>query len=94
MIDIKDGDDALCVIAPIADSVLAAPSTPQACEEGSDAYNLDLSRRRADSVAAVLGPAVAGMDLDVTVEGRGEAEPVGDNGSAEGQRLNRRVAIT
>ena len=62
--------------------------------QGSDAYNLDLSRRRAQSVAAVLGPALAGVDLDLTVDGRGEAEPVGTNSTPEGQQANRRVAIT
>jgi outer membrane protein OmpA-like peptidoglycan-associated protein len=62
--------------------------------QGTDAYNLDLSQRRAQSVAAVLGPAVAGVNLDVAVDGRGEAEPVASNGTPEGQQANRRVTIT
>lgn len=61
--------------------------------QGSDAYNLDLSERRARSVAAVLQPALAGQSLTFSVEGRGEAEPVADNGSEEGRQANRRVTI-
>lgn len=62
--------------------------------QGSDAYNQDLSLRRAQSVAAVLQPALGGQSLTFAVEGRGESEPVADNGNPEGQQLNRRVSIT
>ncbi|WP_460436471.1 OmpA family protein [Angustibacter speluncae] len=61
--------------------------------QGSDAYNLDLSNRRAQSVAAVLQPALSGQSLTFAVEGRGEAEPVANNGTPEGQQANRRVSI-
>jgi OOP family OmpA-OmpF porin len=61
--------------------------------QGSDSYNLDLSQRRAQSVAAVLQPALAAQSLTFAVEGRGETEPVASNGSPEGQQLNRRVSI-
>lgn len=60
---------------------------------GSDAYNDDLSQRRAQAVADVLGPALTDADLDISVEGRGEREPVADNGTDEGQQLNRRVTV-
>ncbi|MCY7394722.1 MAG: OmpA family protein [Nocardioides sp.] len=63
-------------------------------DQGSDSYNLDLSKRRAASVAAVLQPALADQSLTVTVEGRGETEPVADNSSEDGRRANRRVTIT
>ncbi len=62
--------------------------------QGSDSYNLDLSDRRAQAVAAVLQPALAGQTLEFSVEGRGESEPVADNGTPEGQQANRRVSIT
>ncbi|MCY7394719.1 MAG: OmpA family protein [Nocardioides sp.] len=62
--------------------------------QGSDSYNVDLSRRRAQSVAAVLTPALSGQSLTFDVDGKGEAEPVADNGSDEGRQANRRVTIT
>jgi OOP family OmpA-OmpF porin len=61
--------------------------------QGSDSYNLDLSQRRAQSVAAVLQPALAGQSLTFAIDGRGEAEPVADNSTPEGQQLNRRVSV-
>ncbi len=62
--------------------------------QGSDSYNQDLSDRRAQAVAAVLQPALAGQDLQFAVEGRGESEPVAENSSPQGQQANRRVSIT
>lgn len=59
---------------------------------GADAYNLDLSRRRADAVVAWLAAHdVARARLDPV--GRGETEPVADNGTADGRALNRRVTV-
>lgn len=52
-------------------------------------YNMALSQRRADSVAA-LAEAAGG---EVTTEAFGETMPVADNATAEGRRLNRRVEI-
>ncbi|MGL5818190.1 MAG: OmpA family protein [Phycicoccus sp.] len=63
-------------------------------DESSDAYNLALSRRRAQAVAAVLTPALNGQSLTFTVEGKGESEPVADNDTDEGRQANRRVTIT
>jgi outer membrane protein OmpA-like peptidoglycan-associated protein len=59
---------------------------------GDDAYNLDLSRRRAEAAARYLeehGVARAAL----TVKGHGESRPVAENGSPEGRRKNRRVEI-
>ena len=60
--------------------------------DGTDAYNDDLSRRRAQAVAAVLAPAAGGRQL--AVEGRGEREPVAGNDTPEGKQKNRRVSIS
>jgi len=60
--------------------------------DGADDYNLDLSRRRASSVAQYLvGRNVLADRL--YVDGRGESEPVASNATAEGKAQNRRVEI-
>ncbi|MFO7640857.1 MAG: OmpA family protein [Candidatus Competibacteraceae bacterium] len=59
---------------------------------GSDAYNLDLSVRRAESVAGFL--ASSGVsDNRLRTEGRGKREPVASNATPEGRQQNRRVEI-
>jgi outer membrane protein OmpA-like peptidoglycan-associated protein len=59
---------------------------------GSDAYNLDLSRRRADSVANYLvSRGVAGARVERI--GYGEQYPIADNTSESGRQQNRRVEI-
>jgi OOP family OmpA-OmpF porin len=57
---------------------------------GSDAYNLDLSARRAQSVVDFL--ISQGIDRSrLTAVGYGESRPVADNSTAEGRASNRRV---
>ena len=56
-----------------------------------DAYNLDLSKRRAKAVGDYLKGKVSGLSL--TTDGKGEADPIGDNGTDEGRAQNRRVEI-
>lgn len=59
---------------------------------GSDAYNLDLSRRRAESVASYLtSRGVSRARLESI--GYGEQHPVADNTTPEGRARNRRVEI-
>jgi outer membrane protein OmpA-like peptidoglycan-associated protein len=59
---------------------------------GSEAYNEDLSRRRAEAVAEEL--VTRGISSDrFEVIGRGEGYPVANNGTAEGRQQNRRVEI-
>lgn len=58
---------------------------------GRAEYNLDLSQRRAESVADRLVN-VYGIDSSrVTAVGYGEAEPLASNDTAEGRAQNRRV---
>jgi outer membrane protein OmpA-like peptidoglycan-associated protein len=60
---------------------------------GTDKYNQKLSERRANAVKKYLvdtGNVKADM---ITAEGRGKAEPVGDNKTKEGQYQTRRVEI-
>ena len=57
---------------------------------GTEAYNQGLSERRAKSVATYLeGKGIAGDRMQI--EGKGEADPIGDNKTAEGRAMNRRV---
>lgn len=59
---------------------------------GSDAYNEELSRRRAQAVAdALLTRGVQSNRFDIL--GRGEAVPVANNDSSAGRQQNRRVEI-
>ena len=59
---------------------------------GSDAYNQDLSIRRADSVVSEL--AARGVPGSMMrAEGRGETQPRADNDTEAGRQLNRRVEI-
>ena len=59
---------------------------------GSDAHNLDLSRRRAESVKGYL--VMRGVSgARVATIGYGEQYPRADNTTAEGKALNRRVEI-
>ncbi len=59
---------------------------------GSAAYNLELSRRRAEAVRAAL-IAYGVRPEQITAEGRGEMEPRADNATEAGRQLNRRVEI-
>jgi outer membrane protein OmpA-like peptidoglycan-associated protein len=60
--------------------------------QGTDAYNLDLSRRRAASVASYLeSRGVSGARVEVT--GRGETEPIASNDTELGRAQNRRVEV-
>ncbi len=60
--------------------------------QGSDTYNQELSEKRASSVASHLN--TSGVHLTrLHAEGRGEAQPRANNGTAEGRSLNRRVEI-
>jgi outer membrane protein OmpA-like peptidoglycan-associated protein len=59
---------------------------------GSDAYNQELSQRRADAVKAAL--LARGLDPSrIATEGYGKAYPVASNSDSGGRQLNRRVEV-
>lgn len=58
----------------------------------SDAYNQKLSERRAKSVADYIEAAGVAQGR-LAVSGKGEAEPLADNATAEGRAQNRRVVL-
>lgn len=59
---------------------------------GTEQYNLGLSQRRANAVKEYL--VSRGIDPNrVYTEGKGEADPVASNATAQGRAMNRRVEI-
>jgi outer membrane protein OmpA-like peptidoglycan-associated protein len=60
---------------------------------GSEAYNMELSTRRAKSVYDRLNAAGLDPDLDIAFFGMGPHEPLYDNSLPEGRALNRTVTI-
>ncbi|MGI5167434.1 OmpA family protein [Spirillospora sp. CA-253888] len=66
---------------------------------GDPAYNLRLSKERAEAVRAELERLLRGTSVKVTATGHGETKPVapnktGDRDNPEGRAKNRRVDIT
>lgn len=59
--------------------------------DGDDTKNLDLSKRRAASVKAMLSSEFAIDASRMETDGKGEKEPFGPNTTAEGKANNRRV---
>jgi OOP family OmpA-OmpF porin len=75
----QNNPNSYVVLAGFADSV------------GDEEYNLGLSRRRAESAGAYIQKN-ANIDADrILVEWFGKHNPVADNGTPEGRKLNRRV---
>jgi outer membrane protein OmpA-like peptidoglycan-associated protein len=67
--------------------------TGHADRSGSDSYNIDLSRRRAEAVAGML--ASAGLPrASITTDARGEQQPRVPTADGVREPQNRRVEIT
>ena len=84
-------------IRAVASSVIKYPNSRievigHTDNSGDEAYNQDLSQRRAVSVANVLRDNGVPNNR-LTAYGRGEDQPVATNGTAAGRALNRRVEI-
>lgn len=61
--------------------------------DGSEAFNQDLSVRRAENVRnALVAQGVAAARINAI--GFGETQPIADNSTAAGKQLNRRVVVT
>ena len=85
-------------LRPLADYLRGNPGVRVAIDgytdsRGSDAYNQDLSERRAASVREAFDR-MGVTRARFQVEGHGEAQPVATNATAAGQRQNRRVEVT
>ncbi len=75
------------------DSELRAHVIGYSDSQGSQAVNDRLSRQRAEAVKAYLVERHGIDPSRITIEGRGSADPVGDNSTAEGRAENRRAVI-
>lgn len=90
----SDGSETLEQVAGVLDEYKKTAVVVQGHTDaiGSDAYNEQLSERRASAVESYL--AAQGVDRDrIAAEGYGEAYPVASNATDEGRQLNRRVDI-
>ena len=89
------GDDSAAVIAKIKSILESYPTynfivEGHASSDGSKGYNQKLSQERADAVQAAL--IAAGADASrVSTAAFGEERPIGDNNTAKGRKINRRV---
>jgi OOP family OmpA-OmpF porin len=80
----------------VADFMATYPDTTAVIEGhtdsvGSAAYNLKLSKRRADSVRDYLIKNFNISPNRLAAEGFGEEQPAASNDTAEGRRINRRI---
>src|SRR6185369_5136745 len=60
---------------------------------GDASKNLALSQKRAEAVAAAILKEGANKQQILKAEGYGQEHPVGDNSTAEGRAMNRRVSV-
>jgi outer membrane protein OmpA-like peptidoglycan-associated protein len=84
-------------LAKISGIILAYPDLKLHIEGytdsiGSDEYNQELSEKRAEAVRGYLVSQGVTPD-DVSAAGLGKADPVADNSTAAGRKLNRRVEM-
>jgi len=84
-------------LARISGIVLAYPDLKLQIEGytdaiGSDEYNQTLSEKRAEAVRDYLVSSGVSMN-NVAAQGMGKADPVADNSTAGGRKLNRRVEM-
>jgi outer membrane protein OmpA-like peptidoglycan-associated protein len=59
--------------------------------QGSDSYNLDLSKRRANTVAEYIINILGVSNSQVSSIGFGESKPIADNKTSKGRAQNRRI---
>ncbi len=86
------------VLKEIADAMITNPSWKLSVEGhtdniGGDAYNLDLSNRRAAAVKQALGERYHIAPDRLTTVGYGASRPKESNDTLEGRARNRRVEL-
>jgi hypothetical protein len=88
--------DSAPVLRQIASYLEANPAvklqiTGHTDNSGTATSNLDLSKRRAASVAGALSTQLAIANERFTTDGKGDTQPVASNAKPEGRAMNRRV---
>ena len=83
--------DRLVGVIKLANLASPVTVTGHTCSIGTDAYNIGLSNRRANSVADYFK--AAGLDSELIIEGKGEADPTYPNDTPENRKKNRRVDV-
>ena len=95
--DIKDRNRA--VVDRIVTRIKEVPTARVAIEGhtdsiGKEAYNIDLSKRRAKAAFDIILAGGAVNSGDISYEGAGPHNPLFDNELPEGRALNRTVTVT
>lgn len=85
------------LLEQIAEELRSYPASPvmvvgHTCSMGDVNYNIDLSRRRAETVRNILQQQY-GVTNPISIEGKGSSEPKVSNNTMEGRKTNRRVEI-
>ena len=88
--EIRKLDEVVSFAEKYSDAKLEADG--HTCSIGSEAYNLKLSERRAESIKAYLVKKGVAAER-ITTKGYGESKPMADNKTREGRELNRRVEV-
>lgn len=73
------------------DSAMSLNIVGHTDSDGSDESNMKLSKDRAEAVKKALVSVYGISENRLNSEGKGEAEPVADNGTSQGKAQNRRV---
>lgn len=62
--------------------------------DGDNSKNLELSKKRAEAVKAILVDEFSIESSSIETDGKGEKDPIADNTTKEGRFLNRRVVFS
>lgn len=90
-------DESIAILDGVATTLLSHPElklevSGHTDSDGDDAYNKDLSQRRAEQVRKYLGD--KGVKVEsLTAKGYGEEKPIATNETSEGKAMNRRVEL-
>jgi OOP family OmpA-OmpF porin len=90
-------DESIAILNGVANTLVAHQElrlevSGHTDSDGDDAYNKDLSQRRAEQVRKYLGDKGAKVE-NLTAKGYGEEKPIAGNDTAEGKAQNRRVEL-